>query len=255
MSLHRARLSLMATERACSLLTSNQMSLHQAILLWPSQSLHSSDQMSLHQARLSVMATQRACTFLTKCCSIRPFCLSRPFKELVHFWNVISLLLSYATWVVRGGRNLQFSRYIPTYCSIWWFIHIIIFPVWSWDSLLVRARDSQSKGCEFESQQEQQENFLLQSQLCVLTHIRCPCHPCITTVAHKRPQSFCQKCKWQVTPETHIDPWPNEVGVGWLPLSGHNVGTYPETSSHATCQGTLGHSRLRSLSHCGLILA
>ena len=147
MLLHQARLSLMATERACSLLTSNQMSLHQAILLWPSQSLHSSDQMSLHQARLSVMATQRACTFLTKCCSIRPFCLSRPFKELVHFWNVISLLLSYATWVVRGGRNLQFSRYIPTYCSIWWFIHIIIFPVWSWDSLLVRARDSQSKGC------------------------------------------------------------------------------------------------------------
>ena len=147
MSLHQARLSLMATERACSLLTSDQTSLHQAIMLWPSQSLHLSDQMSLHQARLSVMATQRACTFLTKCCSIRPFCLSRPFKELVHFWNVISLLLSYATWVVRGGRNLQFSRYIPTYCSIWWFIHIIIFPVWSWDSLLVRARDSQSKGC------------------------------------------------------------------------------------------------------------
>ena len=28
-----------------------------------------------------------------------------------------------------------------------------------------------------------------------------------------------------------------------------------ETSSHANCQGTLGHSRLRSLSHCGLILA
>ena len=147
MLLHQARLSLMATERACSLLTSDQMSLHQAILLWPSQSLHLSDQMSLHQARLSVMATQRAWTFLTKCCSIRPFCLSRPFKELVHFWNVISLLLSYATWVVRGGRNLQFSRYIPTYCSIWWFIHIIIFPVWSWDSLLVRAWDSQSKGC------------------------------------------------------------------------------------------------------------
>ena len=27
-----------------------------------------------------------------------------------------------------------------------------------------------------------------------------------------------------------------------------------ETSSHATRQGTLGHSRLSSLSHCGLIL-
>ena len=40
-----------------------------------------------------------------------------------------------------------------------------------------------------------------------------------------------------------------------MPLSWHSVGTYPETSSHATCQGTIGHSRLSSLSHCGLILA
>ena len=38
-------------------------------------------------------------------------------------------------------------------------------------------------------------------------------------------------------------------------LSGHNVETYQETSSHATRQGTLGHSRLSSHSHCGLILA
>ena len=35
----------------------------------------------------------------------------------------------------------------------------------------------------------------------------------------------------------------------------HGEGTYPETSTHATCQGTLGHSRLRSLSHRGLIRA
>ena len=40
-----------------------------------------------------------------------------------------------------------------------------------------------------------------------------------------------------------------------MPLSKHSVGTYQETSSHATRQGTLGHSRFSSLSHCGLILA
>ena len=40
-----------------------------------------------------------------------------------------------------------------------------------------------------------------------------------------------------------------------MPLSGHSVGSYPETSSHSICQGTFGHSRLNSLSHCGLILA
>ena len=39
-----------------------------------------------------------------------------------------------------------------------------------------------------------------------------------------------------------------------MPLSGHSAGTYPETSSHATRQGTLSHSRLSSLSHCELIL-
>ena len=31
-------------------------------------------------------------------------------------------------------------------------------------------------------------------------------------------------------------------------LSKQSVGTYPETSSHATCQETFGHSRLSSLS-------
>ena len=36
-------------------------------------------------------------------------------------------------------------------------------------------------------------------------------------------------------------------------LSRHCAGTYPETSSHAPCLGTLGHSRLSSLSHRGLI--
>ena len=39
-----------------------------------------------------------------------------------------------------------------------------------------------------------------------------------------------------------------------MSLSRHSVGTYQETNSHATCQGTLGHSRVSSLSQCGLIL-
>ena len=38
-------------------------------------------------------------------------------------------------------------------------------------------------------------------------------------------------------------------------LSRLSVGTYPETRSHATCQIAFNHSRLSSLSHCGLILA
>ena len=37
-------------------------------------------------------------------------------------------------------------------------------------------------------------------------------------------------------------------------LSRQSVGTYPETSSPATCQGAFIYSHLSSLSHCGLIL-
>ena len=71
----------------------------------------------------------------------------------------------------------------------------------SWDSLLVRAPDSWSAVCKFQSWQEGQENFLLQSQLCVLTLIRCPFHPRVTAVARKRLRSFYQKSRWQVTPK------------------------------------------------------
>ena len=45
------------------------------------------------------------------------------------------------------------------------------------------------------------ENFLFQSQLCVLTLIRCPFQHLVTVVARKRPQSFCIKYRWQVTSE------------------------------------------------------
>ena len=40
-----------------------------------------------------------------------------------------------------------------------------------------------------------------------------------------------------------------------VPLFRRSVGTYQKTSSRATRQETLGHSRLSSLSHCELILA
>ena len=40
-----------------------------------------------------------------------------------------------------------------------------------------------------------------------------------------------------------------------MPLYRQSLGIYQETNSHATCQETLGYSRLSSLSYCGLILA
>ena len=127
--------------------------------------------------------------------------------------------------------------------------------LWSWDSLLVRAPDSWLKDCEFKSRQEWRENFLLQSQLCVLTLIRCPFHPLVTAVAHKRPQSFCQKCCGRLHLNVHTPLTQRSWSGLTMSLSRHTVGIYQETSSHASHQGTLGHSCLSSLSHCGLILA
>ena len=51
---------------------------------------------------------------------------------------------------------------------------------------------------------------------------------------------------------THLNQ--QSRGVLTVLLSRHIVGTYPETSFHATCHGTFSHNCLSCLSHCGLIL-
>ena len=97
--------------------------------------------------------------------------------------------------------------------------------------------------------------FFARVNFFVLNLIRCPFHPRVTAVARKRPRSFYQKCRWQVTlKHAHtLDPtkskWADYAAVRAC------VGTYQERSSNATRQGILGHSRLSSLGHCGLILA
>ena len=72
--------------------------------------------------------------------------------------------------------------------------------------------------------------------------------PCYRS-GSKRPRSFCQKCRWQATLkhaytlDLRKSQWVDYASVqAWC-------GTYMETCSHATCQGTFGHS------HCELILA
>ena len=92
------------------------------------------------------------------------------------------------------------------------------------------------------------------SQLCVLTLIWCPFHPCVTTVAHKRPGSFCQKCRWQVIPK-HAYPWPIEVGVGWLCHCPDRVLESIRKWAHTQLIGEHSVTVVSSLSHCGPILA
>ena len=62
----------------------------------------------------------------------------------------------------------------------------------------------------------------------------------VTAVVRKRPQSYCQKCRLQVTLKHAYNPTKSE----WAVLSRYNVGTYQGTSSHATRQGTTSYSRL-----------
>ena len=107
--------------------------------------------------------------------------------------------------------------------------------VWRRDSLLVRLPDSRSNACEFESRQKWRENFFFRVNfVCWLffnVFIRCPFHPRVTAVARKRPRSFCKSAGGRL----HLSTYTPLTQWSWsgltMPLSGHSVGTYPETSS------------------------
>ena len=67
--------------------------------------------------------------------------------------------------------------------------------------------------------------FFSRISFTVLTLIWYPFEPYVTTVACKRQQSFCQKCRWQVTANlyTLLTKWSLE---GLTMLSRHSVGTH-----------------------------
>ena len=89
----------------------------------------------------------------------------------------------------------------------------------------------------------------------VMTLIRCPFHPRVTAVAHERSWSSAKSASGRLHLNTHtLLTQRSRTGLT-MSLSRYSVGTYSETSSHATCQGTFGHISLSSLSNCGLILA
>ena len=67
------------------------------------------------------------------------------------------------------------------------------------DSSVVRALDTWLKVAGFKSLQEWQEIFFSRVSFLSWLVFRYLFHPCVTTVACKRSQSFCQKCRWQVT--------------------------------------------------------
>ena len=89
----------------------------------------------------------------------------------------------------------------------------------------------------------------------MLTLIRCPFQPRVTQWHVKDPGHSAKSGGGRLHLNVHALLTQRSRSGLTMPLSRRSVGTYPETSSHATRQGTLGDSRLSSLSHYGLFLA
>ena len=153
-------------------------------------------------------------------------------------------------WRASSEEKMLQNKFGCTYAEpVIQRLFVAVYLVWngSRDSLLLRVLDSWSKGCEFKSWQEGRENFLLQSQLRVLTLIRCSFHPRVTVVARKRPGHAAKSAGGRLHLNTHTPLTQRSQSGLTMLLSRYSVGTYLETSSRATCQGTFGHSRLSSL--------
>ena len=136
-------------------------------------------------------------------------------------------------------RELNLSKQCagPMFCQLSYIPTSQFFFFFSSFFFQLKKKKEMGQGLSKESQQEQKNNFLIQSQLCVLTLIWCLFHPHVTAAACKRPQSFCKKCRWQVKPNHAYTPDPMKSKCA-MSLSRHSTGTHPEMSSHTTCQGT-----------------
>ena len=85
--------------------------------------------------------------------------------------------------------------------------------------------------------------ILFSSQLCVLTLLRCPFHPRVTAMARKRPRSYCQKGRWQVTPKHAytLDPSKSE----WADYAAVRA-EYGNLSGNKLTRNSSGNTRLQS---------
>ena len=131
--------------------------------------------------------------------------------QMSHVLSSHSLLTAQwpSKWKVCETRNTwYFQDLLNNYSNlIIYKAHHLVRHWGSGDSTVVRASDSWSKGPGFESQQERQENILLQGQHFVQTFISVSVvpHPCYRS--SKRSRSSCRRCIRQVTAKhTYIPP-------------------------------------------------
>ena len=79
------------------------------------------------------------------------------------------------------------------------------------------------KGCEFKSRQEQGENFLIKSQLCVLTLIGYAFHPHVTAVAWKDSGHSAESAGGRLHLNMHTPLTQRSRSGLTMPLSRHSV--------------------------------
>ena len=126
---------------------------------------------------------------------------------------------------------------------------------WIRDSFFGQSARLMIKWLQVQIPAEAAGEFSSSESTFVLTLIRCPFHSRVTAVARKVPSHSAKTAGGRLHLNTHAFLTQRSRSGLTMLLSRHSVGTYQETSSHETRQGTLGHSHLSSLSHCGLILA
>ena len=124
------------------------------------------------------------------------------------------------------------------------------------DSSVGSVPDAWTKGCKFESWQKQQENLLLQSYFphWLLINI---CSTIVLPQWHvkkkKKKGPSAKSTSGRLNMHTYLtqQSWCRQTGYTVLAHCGNLSGK----QAHSTCQGTLGHSHLSSLMHCGPTLA
>ena len=105
----------------------------------------------------------------------------------------------------RNSGRIFFSR-VNFQC--WLLFGVCSIPVLlQW--LLKDPSSARSASCRL---QLNMHTHMTQRSVSGLALIWCPFHPCVTAVAYKGPQSFCQKCRWQVITKCvyTLDPMKSE---------------------------------------------
>ena len=119
-----------------------------------------------------------------------------PGDTLLHPGDILTSIY----FIARGSVEITKDDTVMAILGQWvllLFLFFVLGLVASWLERQTRDRKVASSN----PGRSGERTFFFQSQLCELTLIRCPFHPRVTAVARKRPRSFCQMCRWQVTPK------------------------------------------------------